>query len=144
VKHIFILRLALPVALITCISSCGTGGDGGGTPTSPPPVIRSGTATLSLSSAPPGIAAVRLRLAGRGMSAPVPSGTVRILLQRTVADTMVLVLGVADGSAQQLLTVSLANLDQPFDLAVQEVAGGKAAGYRAFAATDVVVSAAKR
>ena len=138
----FGVRIA-PCILAVAFSSCAGGGASDGEPTSPP-AVRSGTATIALDGAPPGTSAIRLRVVGRGISLPVERGAARILLQRTISDTLTFVLAIADASAQPLLGLSLANLDNTIALFVDEASAGKSLGYKAMAATDVRTSATKQ
>ena len=109
-----------------------------------PPVVKSGTATVSMSAAPAGLAAVRMRVTGSGVSAPVAGVGVRILLQSTVADTSVFVLSVSGAAPAQLLTLAVANSEQPVAAVVEEATSGRNAGYVALRATDVTVAVARQ
>ncbi len=136
--------LVLPMAVAASVASCGGEGGAGTEPPTSPPVVRGGTASIALSAAPAGVAAVRLRVVGSGMSSPVSRGTARILLQRASADTLFFVLAVADGSAQPLLALNLANIDQVLTVSVQDVSAGRSLGYQALRASDVTVAATKQ
>ena len=109
-----------------------------------PPVLRSGSATVSLTGAPSGVAAVRLRVTGAGVSAPLAGAGVKILLQNTVADTTVFVLSLASSAPANLLTLALSNVEQPLALVVEEATGGRNAGYAALRAADVTISIARQ
>ena len=109
-----------------------------------PPVLRAGTATLSMTAAPAGVAAVRLRVTGAGVSAPLAGAGVKILLQHTVADTTVFVLSLASSAPANLLTLALSNVEAPLALVVEEATGGRNAGYAALRAADVTISIARQ
>ena len=129
------LALIVSVALL---SSCG-GGDGGGPTVVVPPVVTAGSAVLSVATAPTGLAAVRLRVFGPGISSPTVRGTTRILFQQTVADTTTFLLAMTTGGGA-FLEVRLANRDRTPTVDVREATAGRADGYRALTASSVVVS----
>ncbi len=109
-----------------------------------PPAVRSGSATVSMSAAPIGLAAVQLRVTGSGVSAPVAGVGVRILLQSTVADTSVFVLSVSGPAPTQLLTLAVANSESPFAAVVDAATSGRNAGYVQLRAADVTVAVARQ
>lgn len=133
---------AAGVGVVALLAACSGGELVAVVPT--PPAVRSGSATVSMSAAPAGLAAVRLRVTGGGISAPVPGVGVRILLQRTFADTTVFVLSVTGSAPSPLLTLALSNAEQPVAAVVQEATSGRNAGYVALRAADVTVAIAKQ
>ena len=110
----------------------------------PEPVSRSGSVAVSISAAPAGLAAMRLRVVGGGISAPLAGFGVRILLQRTVADTTVFVLSLSGSTPAPLLTLALLNIDRSVTVVVEEATGGRNAGYAALRAADVTVAIARQ
>ena len=125
--------LVAAAALVGC-----AGGDG----STPPPVIKSGTATISLVTAPAGLSAIRLRVVGRGISSPLAQGSTRILLQRVGGDTLTFVITPPSGPGP-LVSLALADVAQVVDAVVQEASGGKASGYQAIAPAAITVSVQK-
>lgn len=127
------------IALATALTACGGGGDGETIPTPPP---GAGTATFSLAASPIGLAAIRMRVHGSGLSGPVARGGARILMQQTTADTTFFVLSMTTGGA--FLDMQLANIEKTPVPIVQEATSGKANGYQALNASAIVVQTTKR
>ncbi len=133
-------RFALAtIATALLLSACS--GDDGPTDVAPPPTggVTSGTAVLSVTAAPAGLAAVRLRVSGTGISSPSVRGNARILFQQTVADTTFFFLALTEEPAA-FLQVNLADKSKIPTVVVQEATAGRLDGYVALTAAAVVVN----
>ncbi len=122
------------------LGACGGGGsDSPTSPVEPPPVVKTGTATFSVASAPEGLGAVRLRVFGPGMSNPVIRGGAKVMGLQTIADTTTVLLSMKS-TVGAFLDVSLADRGRIPTIVVQEATAGLLDGYRALPASSVVVS----
>ena len=121
------------------LGACGGGGDNPG-PVEPPPfVVKAGTATLTIATAPETLGAIRLRIFGPGMSGLQVQGSARIIAQQTVADTTTYLLGLKS-TAGAFLSISLSDKNNAPSVLVQEATAGALDGYVALSASSVVVS----
>lgn len=136
-------RLLRPVTLAggLLLAACS---DGGTDPIIPPPAVvtpKAGTAVVSLSSNGGVVGALRVRVAGAGVSLPAARGAAAILTRRTVADTSVFVIttkGVANGEA--VLELKVADITAPLAVTVVEATGGREQGYAAIEPAAVSLS----
>jgi hypothetical protein len=93
---------------------------------------------FSLTSAPTGLGALRVRVIGAGTAVPTARGTARIAAQRTVADTTTLILAVT-ATTGDVLELTLANAKLSPVLQVDEATAGRNGGYQALSAAQVSV-----
>lgn len=133
-------KIRYAVASVIGVVLMGACGGADGTTIVAPPVVQAGTAVLAVDAAPTGLAAIRLRVSGPGISGPTVRGSARILLQQTVADTTTFLLAVTS-NAGGFLEVRLANRALPPTVSVQEATAGRADGYRALTSASVIVKA---
>ena len=137
--------LRLPLAGAVLLAACSSGGDD---PIIGPPAVivpKSGTALVSLSSTGGPVGAIRVRVAGAGLSVPLAKGTAEILTRRTVGDTTVFVIstrGVANGDP--VLELKVADLSAAFAASVVEATGGREQGYAAIAPSAVTLAVARQ
>lgn len=134
--HALVPRLvALGVAAFACTACAGDRVTGPVTTVSPRVVF-------SLTSAPTGLGALRVRLIGAGTAVPVARGTARIAASRTVADTTTMILAVT-GTTGDLLEVTLADAKLSPTLRVDEASAGRNGGYQALTAAQVSIASAR-
>jgi hypothetical protein len=131
-------HLLATIVAFAALGACGGGGDTPN-PVEPPPPILTGTATLAIATAPEGLGAIRLRIFGSGMSNLRVRGSANILAQQTVADTTTYLLSLKN-TAGTFFDISLSNKNNAPSVLVQEATAGALDGYRALAASSVVVS----
>ncbi|MCC7053834.1 MAG: hypothetical protein IT355_11250 [Gemmatimonadaceae bacterium] len=127
------------------LAGCGSGGDGPIIGPPPPPVVKAGTAVVSLSSTGGTVGAMRVLVVGAGVSLPAAKGTAAILTRRTLADTSTFVIstrGVANGDA--VLEFKVANVEAPLAVTVVEATGGREQGYAAIASSAVTLSVVRQ
>ena len=127
------------IAAAALLGACGGGGDNPGPVDPPPPVIRAGTATLTVATAPEELGAIRLRIFGSGMSNLQVRGSAKILAQQTIADTTTYLLSLKN-TAGTFLDISLSNRNNAPSVLVQEATAGALDGYRALTPSTVVIS----
>lgn len=125
---------------VAVLGACGGGGgDNPGPVEPPPPVVKSGTLTLTMASAPETLGAIRLRIFGSGMSNLQVRGGASVIVQQTIADTTTYLLAVKN-TVGAFLDINLSNKNNAPSVLVQEATAGALDGYRALAASSVVVS----
>lgn len=105
--------------------------------------VMTGTATLTVMTAPEFLGAIRLRVVGAGIANPIAQGTTRVMARQQVGDTTTYLLSVTSGRGP-VLQVSLANRTRVPRVVVLEATAGRSGGYRAFAPSTVVVTTAVR
>lgn len=128
------LRIRRPAVLAAglLLAACSDGGTDPIIPPPPPVTPKAGTAVVSLSSNGGTVGALRVRVAGAGVTLPAARGTAAILTRRTIADTSMFVIttkGVANGEA--VLEFKVADISAPLAVTVVEATGGREQGYAA-------------